>query len=1785
MNEGNIYNELSSKIKDIYIEIKDYKFIHGPLEGEQLEKRFLGRDKLIEKLKSILENSETKSGAYLITGYRGMGKTSFINKIIYDLSFENFKAKNQVIILIAFLGASMGFLLSLLTTKDNLTTQGNIISTISMLLLALFIATFNFSKNILHIHCKTSNSKYKSLLSLINFTIYGAIINSNLILIISSFTVIHLTWKIIITFSIFITYIFIGILTTNFPQHPDKDKINSLKKFWQYIKKNIKEYINHSQRVFIKINLGHEKIDDYEVFKLIVRSLRREYEKFVNSFLNSYIKKIFVWITLLITVSILINHAYINRYAKFLKNDTKIYEYIPSLNDVILNNPKINQTPILNVITKDLGDKFSYQTYIETIKILQKANNIDAKTIKNAATKAIETTNVSDVSAFKKLLAYIDLGIYKLLSPTGMTNPYLYIFALIFFWQFLKIITKLKIINLTTSRTILKRLSDLEEMFYAEITEDAQNTFSSDQSFLFIKFNRSRRKKYRNPDASEIEAQLLEILNTISNRTVFFNKADFVIIFDELDKIEGEKNEHKFSESSSIPEENSQKRKIAVMQLLSNMKYFLSNASAKFIFIAGREMFDASLADVSDRDFFIHSIFNEIFYLPSFLSYRENGSEYKSITSLTEKFIFKMLLGDKGKEYTIKEYNKFLVEYFKPSYSKPDENAQVIANLKREKIIITLRHFIIYLTHFSNGAPNKISSYFENFLQSIPDDQLPEDALIVKAKWGKLRSKEKSNKLYLVFDYYKQYQLALTNYLIKPIMLSITDEIKEYSDKLLVSTTFIIDHIFKYHKFSFSWRSLELTPEIFDINKTPELRGFIAQIIKYLKQSQLDEIISGLYTFKFPKRISNEISFLSKISEESAASFNFALDEYHLIKEQFQKMLDYYTKLYSAEKNKNYIHILSWLQATLGDLNFFEERYDEAVRNYLESTQYIRYFPIEEMTASQLIVLTQRMLKLGLALEHRNTYDTAFGAYSEIVKKIIEYRTIELEQLGLKEKTKLKDPQRIFTNKKRVHEKIINNVVLVKKDKNEDADDSEEIFNKEIIPEKLNINDNIQLSIDDFYENLTNRLTTKKENILIKLSAFEGIRVLYSALLAKFQIIEKSNLGGITLADIKRLLSEFNFIKKIIKQGENYLLISDFYKKIGDILFYKNAAISTENITFCQNKCADRREKQKRNGNRSHCSACAFYRESLSYLISTSIENNEKNKKNIECNFISILINSLEIKSFKSQRKNLYKSFGNILSDLGDTLYGCANLDDDLNQKFLKDFLKLIKNKDYKTINNNYKLNENDKELKHLEKVLLLYYLSSKFYKKATQYKESAYQLSKILNLLIDYISEESKKKERKDIIRELLPNIESTILSKIIKAIHASYNNSLLVEVSELKNILNTDEHIYNNTDINLNKLTISTDIDNSLMLMYDLKTSCYENDKDEEVKLYKSMIISPYSINTSMSNTILRLKNRAHINQKFIEEYYEPIANNDYLGRYIKKLARINNIDLKKIDKEFIYSINFLYKTLKYILNKQNEKNEYNFKKLAGSDYTHLKTIEFLIIDSIFANFKIIRLINIFGKSFMYNHSTLAYAHEKLMEWSERYNIYLYAYFLLNISPKQRELALKKLFKKSKKFSENILKHETKSGADKTKETRNSCRIYTLNIMIKRIRKLLENNDKTFQTNIKKDLTDLIGESNLKRIDKLYQCGKAKQEYYSVMETHTEGKVYMEMLEQMYFLNDDFNDRTFHFSVASERYKINTGYIKSKIDRHKLLLGGSTVFEPDSYINFYTKDDDESL
>ncbi|HKK80450.1 MAG TPA: hypothetical protein VJ933_12520, partial [Phaeodactylibacter sp.] len=84
MSQHTPFQAYSAKIKEVYVELRDYTFFHSPYSKTLGDARFIGRNKVKERIKSILRYSQTRSGTYLVTGCRGMGKTSVVRQAVAE---------------------------------------------------------------------------------------------------------------------------------------------------------------------------------------------------------------------------------------------------------------------------------------------------------------------------------------------------------------------------------------------------------------------------------------------------------------------------------------------------------------------------------------------------------------------------------------------------------------------------------------------------------------------------------------------------------------------------------------------------------------------------------------------------------------------------------------------------------------------------------------------------------------------------------------------------------------------------------------------------------------------------------------------------------------------------------------------------------------------------------------------------------------------------------------------------------------------------------------------------------------------------------------------------------------------------------------------------------------------------------------------------------------------------------------------------------------------------------------------------------------------------------------------------------------------------------------------------------------------------------------------------------------------------------------------------------------------------------------------------------------------
>ena len=340
----------------------------------------------------------------------------------------------------------------------------------------------------------------------------------------------------------------------------------------------------------------------------------------------------------------------------------------------------------------------------------------------------------------------------------------------------------------------------------------------------------------------------------------------------------------------------------------------------------------------------------------------------------------------------------------------------------------------------------------------------------------------------------------------------------------------------------------------------------------------------GLFQFKFRKRISEEISHISRTSDEAAAIFNFTLNETQAVKQHNVKLLDYYitlsNKVGNSEKKQNmYDDIIARTHATLGDLYFQEEDYTRALQEYRSCLNFLdrnRTSP-EEESPSAIISRIRCMLKMGLTCEYCKNYETAYAIYCNLVDTMISVREVAEQKIGL-------DIIDTYTDDWRIKQPmVVDPGVRMSDDLDRKwrlrlSDSRYRLYRAQNIPglwddgvydernfTTIKTSENRQYSAAEYsldFDRLTSgfakNLSPEKSHFVARLSMFEDVRLIYKAILAKLFILEKMNMSGITQSNIEIAEAEFKYLHRTVNIKEKFFISADFFNQLGKILFYKN---------------------------------------------------------------------------------------------------------------------------------------------------------------------------------------------------------------------------------------------------------------------------------------------------------------------------------------------------------------------------------------------------------------------------------------------------------------------------------------------------------------------------------------------------------------------------------------------------------------------------------------------------
>lgn len=982
--------------------------------------------------------------------------------------------------------------------------------------------------------------------------------------------------------------------------------------------------------------------------------------------------------------------------------------------------------------------------------------------------------------------------------------------------------------------TLYDRMDDLYERCQSENQVESGMQSSGDKFPFGLVSKQIRKFSIANP--KEVENEIIEVLKILAKK-----KYRFVFVFDEIDKIDSNAYDDNYYEELGDFEKRKdhanvhdfRERKKAVTRMLSNLKYLITSAQAKFFFIAGREMFDASLADIADRQSSISSIFNQVLNVDSFLKDKnreqKNSSATKmrnNITGLIETYLSNLLLPKD--EVSDKD---FLTNY--KIYL--DKTANGLCKEAKQKVIYSLQSFIIYLTYRSNGSPKKLLRIIEELIKEKDTESLLESAAKVNSTkpneahedlrniyvYARIdESNDKIPRKFLYLNFSNQYKFGLINYMYRPLIASRGKYEKTYSDRLLVSTPYLIDHIVKFHPFAFSMQNLELMPEVLSETRIPELRNFIKDIVKNFQQSHVRETEIGLFEFKFIKKTTHELEYICKIFEEESAAFNFTLDETFPVKLHLRNKIKELRSIYKDFRDHEvgeHLRSISFLNEILGDSEFFDQEYDAAIVSYSDALQaLLKQNKITSATAAyenfsieHLIIYLRYRLKLALTYEKMNSHEIAMAVYIE-------------------------------TNS----------------------------FWKDFLLQKRDL---LKRSRHDFYTQLTPSLT-------------DLAQIVVQPLIAELYLIEKFTMEGVTLdkLNIAELNIEKFFQRTIVWHNLNphHLIIGNYYSHVGSLIFFKNLSkgFISPTCNFCKKHTFNLSNFDKlthafsnyKDFKRKPNLSFSYYKKYLENLLCNIGHHKLKDKCIIElliqCEkdltpYLPPLNGPTIGNNAKRINKTQLKNTAIALSKIGDVLLSCV-----CKHKISITNAKINFQKNNSVFQRwsfaKFSINDFSNEDALPQFVQCIYYWSAYYYLKAGKNISASFQYRKILRVALEIY--------HTDTLNSFLPMAEEFFLHEILKI--SSWNTSdtsrfqihkfnTNFEVTSLKHPLHIAKYNYVNT-------SNSSEIKEALFYIALLKIKATGELKHNGNDVEYKNLVSPYNTISTQFIRIGELNLQSRIN-----------------------------------------------------------------------------------------------------------------------------------------------------------------------------------------------------------------------------------------------------------------------------------------------------------------------------
>ncbi|MCW3127430.1 MAG: ATPase domain protein [Bacteroidetes bacterium] len=1542
---------------------------------------------------------------------------------------------------------------------------------------------------------------------------------------------------------------------------------------------------------------------------------------------------------------------------KDIKELDILRQIIGGIRDKLLNpRRRFLHEEVFNLKAIPIWSAFVFTVLMVTMLFI--ANHRSGEEATTAGSKGLEQTLINFI-ALKHLLEWANIeNISGLLLVAVLVGFFLNWVATKFFQKYADNVKE------------FEKLDELYERCRSQITKEAGGSGGGERFPFSLGDKMVKRFPMANP--KEVENDIIGILEDI-NKNKSNIKRKFIFVFDEIDKIDPSPDRNSYHEEMDRADKQSQQsqfydfrqRKRVVINILANLKYLITTAEAKFIFIAGREMFDAALADIADRQSAVSSIFHQVINVDSFLKDsidNSPGSEKNKspdvailgsngktagLTGLIEEYLEKilyrggdfahfvemrLLVKDLGSQLGIEAKKKF-DEFIQRDWEKPISNEDYILEIEllqtfqsesskgnfskltkylREspdviqdglldeklmdglkyeslitkfyrllehqaengkkrrgvsdsqicpeaiaKIVYTLQNYVVYLAYRSNGSPKKLVRLIEDMIRHSSELPIKPKGIADGVSYETDKAivvyqlnKDVEQRYFIRITYLNQYRFGFINYLFRPFLSSLGNYYKSYSDKILVSTPYLLDHIIKFHPFAFSLQNLELIPEVVSETRSPELRNFIEDLIVYLSQNHVRESEIGLFDYKFLNKTYHEIVYLSKLFEDESAAFNFTLDETFHVKlhltNRIKDLRNVYKEFIPHDGHISYVHSISFLNIRLGDAQFFDQEYDEAIIAYSDALQGLVALLKEStprdngitnesnnaaLEIENLITYLHLKLKLGLTYEKMKDYEKAMAIYIEI--PILANRflmAINKEVIGAKG-----DLLQILV------QPFLAQFFLMEKGSADGA-----------TPGKITA---VEIKFLEFCDLIL--LKWPEEHIVSKR--------------------KKDNLTGDgrsigTTSSIKEERPEA-ISSPIIEPGktddelgseDNHFIKSTFYSNVGTLLFYKNsnqtppkAIYSSGESDFSRLTSNEIIMNYRKTGALNgafrdyHSSSISFdyFRKSLVHLLKYSYPNVTDEDKlipllqkveNVFGNFVKkdlLQVSKQEQPSEGARHDKTYlKELAVVLYKLADSLFICLrepieknhgqgiSINKDNPKVKLKSFKDegCEKGEKYWSFNDfdieDWKIlpksgDELDKNNELLfQLVMCMYFWAGQIQMRIGKNMAAGFMFRKIMLSFRTLCSSVT--------LENYLPLMEDYFLKRLLQIASWNSGGADRYQIYKYKHNFGIKEyhHPLKWSKHNYLSTSASPEVKEAIILFSELKLKALQDTEEKKKFLDEvSALVNSYCTVATQFVRYHELRLQYNINECILKNRFEEIRTNEaenILNEWDRHFHELREGYIKKSSRKNIDRI--VNEIVEFILPKER----------IPADYKHLEFFEGInnrIVNSIFCLYQIIRIYNGYGLNYIMSLSSLGNYHRHLGTQLKYYELSKLVYE-----------SLKEMYKDKSDVLAEIIVLDIESCAQK-----------------------------------------LLGADIMRTIDTVSEYQLALQCYTRARQMHVEGAPYYSATVNMFYLEDDFNDSLYHFSIAVERQRINSGNMRNHINELQQMVDTSQLYKYVSYVN----------